>query len=76
MKTVVRALSERKAVDGWGTEYVLRRPKLETDETYLAVIVNENCLILRKLLPQDILMEEIPTKYIEHKDFDNYKKYK
>jgi hypothetical protein len=74
MKTIVKALSERKAIDGWGNEYVLRRPKMNPDNTYLAVIVNDNCSILRELIPQEILMLDVPKTYIEHNDFDNYKK--
>ena len=76
MKTVVRAISERRVIDGWGTEYVLRQPKLEPNETYLAITVNENCSILYKLLPQDMLMEDVPCTYLEHTDFDEYKKIK
>lgn len=62
MRTVVRALSDRRVRDGWGNEVVLRRPEVEAGEAYLVdmLMVDKkmNCTVVRKLKTQDELMDE------------------
>lgn len=72
MKTVVKAISERRVIDGWGRETTFRRPMQITPGRHYLF---QNGSIIRELKTQEELMAD--TAYSENTwlDMDYYEYY-
>lgn len=72
MKTVVKAISERRVVDGWGNETVFRRP-LQIRQGYCYIFKNGS--ILRELKTQEELMANAKENLYVLQELSWYEKY-
>lgn len=69
MKTVVKALSKRRVIDGWGFEITFRRPQNITPGRHYIL---QNRSILRQLKTQEEIMQQYVYIDYTRKDYNDH----
>jgi phage gp36-like protein len=72
MKTIVKAIDENWLEDGRGKKYHAHR-LVTPGKTYLVVVADNKCTIIKQLLTQEKVIDTRRQDYIERMSLKDYK---